>query len=128
MEGNRDTFEGFCVKGFLLINMIHVGTVARNLFCEPGWFAVLALHLLFDKFTNMYHLLCFSRFGKTQKTWTITIVYVLRGIGKHLTRYIRVKAHAISVSIRTFYSCVFFLFFAEIRRTRSKRTLLSICL
>lgn len=34
-----------------------------------------------------------------KKTWTITIVYVHRGIAKHLTCYIRVKAHAISVSI-----------------------------
>jgi len=37
-----------------------------------------------------------------KKTWTTYFVYVHRGIAKHLTRYIRVKAHAIGVSIRAF--------------------------
>ena len=36
----------------------------------------------------------------TKKTWTITFVYVHQGIAKHLTRYIRVKAHAIGASIQ----------------------------
>ena len=37
---------------------------------------------------------------KTQKNVDFTFVYVHRGIAKHLTRYIRVKAHANGVSIR----------------------------
>ena len=31
---------------------------------------------------------------KEKKTWTVYFVYVSRGIAKHLTHYIRVKAHA----------------------------------
>ena len=37
-----------------------------------------------------------------KKTWTSYVVYVHRGIAKHQTRYIRVKAHAIGVSILAF--------------------------
>ena len=43
-------------------------------------------------------------FSKAQKenVDNYFIVYVSRGIAKHLTRYTRVKAHAISVSILAF--------------------------
>ena len=37
-----------------------------------------------------------------KKTWTTYVVYVIRGIAKHLCSHIRVKAHAIGVSIRAF--------------------------
>ena len=52
-----------------------------------------------------------------KKTWTIYFVYVLPGIAKHLTHYIRVKAHArTDVSILAFTlacSCLFWRNFDE---------------
>ncbi len=66
-----------------------------------------------------------------KKTWTITFVYVLPGIGKHHCYHIRVKAHAIGVSIRAFYSCVFFNFLPKFEEQDFKRTLsdyMSLCI
>ena len=37
-----------------------------------------------------------------KKTWTVYFVYVSCGIAKHLTTILRVKAHAIGVSILAF--------------------------
>lgn len=47
----------------------------------------------------MFHICTYVN-GHKNKTWTNTFVYVHQGIAKHLTRYIRVKAHAIGASIR----------------------------
>jgi putative Mn2+ efflux pump MntP len=41
--------------------------------------------------------------------WIFNFVYVHRGIAKLLTRYIRVKAHAIGVSILTFTLGAYFI-------------------
>ncbi len=63
-----------------------------------------------------------------KKTWTTYIVYVHRGIAKHLTRYIRVKAHTIRVSILSFtLACS--LNFGEISMNKNlKLDASSICL
>lgn len=44
-----------CINTFTLENIVHIGTVATELVCEPGNGAALSVELLFDDFTNVYH-------------------------------------------------------------------------
>lgn len=71
---------------------------------------------------------CYTIERHKKKTWTTYIVYVHQGIAKHLTRYIRVKAHAISVSILSF-TLACFLNFGEFPMNKNlKLDASSICL
>ena len=53
------------------------------------------------------YILFFWNKRQKKKTWTDYFVYVSRGIAKHLTHYIRVKAHAFQREHPYLYSCVF---------------------